>query len=75
MNGQEIVALSLVAVTAAAFAWRWWRRRRTGSAPACGHCCGAGSSNARPLNVHLRATKHGPVTLGLTSPNAGKTST
>jgi hypothetical protein len=75
MNGQEMIALGLVALTAALFAWRWWRRRLSGSALPCGHCCGGAGSSARPLNVNLRATKNGPISIGLNAPDSKKTGT
>ncbi|WCJ59904.1 hypothetical protein NXS98_01925 [Fontisphaera persica] len=69
MQGQEIAALSLVALAVMALGWRWWRRAH-GKGPACGHCCGGRDSAARPMNVHLRASKDGPVSVQLKPPAA-----
>ncbi|MCX8156656.1 MAG: hypothetical protein N3J91_09455 [Verrucomicrobiae bacterium] len=67
MDAQEIVALSLVALTAAGFAWRWWRRRQRGvQGLPCSDCCGGGGG--RPARLRLRATKDGPVAIGLKPP-------
>lgn len=66
MDGQELAALSVVALTMAAFAWRWWHRRRRAGALPCAHCCGG--NRARPASLHLHATQNGPAAIGLKPP-------
>lgn len=62
MTWQETVALAIVAVTAAVFAWRGLKRKK-GGLP-CDHGCGCSSTSAKdqPATV-LQARKGRPARL------------
>jgi hypothetical protein len=58
VDWQQIIALVIVATTAMALGWRWWRRRRNPLACGAGSCgCGGEDSTTDKPRITYRARK------------------